>query len=89
MRAVITVKGDDAVGIIAKVSGLLAKSGVNIIDISQTILEKQFLMVMLVETNEKSVDFASLRDSLVLLGKEINQIINIRHETVYNTMHRI
>lgn len=89
MRAVITVKGDDAVGIIAKVSGLLAENEVNIVDISQTIVGNQFLMVMLVETNEKSINFVSLRDRLVLLGKEIKQVINIRHETVYNTMHRI
>ena len=89
MRAVITVKGADAVGIIAKVSGLLAKNDVNIIDISQTTVENRFLMVMLVETEGAQVTFSQINEMLSDLGESIGQSITMRHEQVFNSMHRI
>ena len=81
MRSVITVTGADGVGIIAKVSGLLAQHGINIVDISQTTADKRFLMVMLVE-----MEISSL---LSELGESIGQSITMRHEKVFNSMHRI
>ena len=89
MRAVITVKGADAVGIIAKVSGLLAKNDVNIIDISQTTVDNRFLMVMLVETAGAQVTFSQINEMLSALGEGIGQSITMRHEQVFNSMHRI
>ncbi len=89
MRSVITVTGADGVGIIAKVSGLLAQHGINIVDISQTTADKRFLMVMLVEMDNADESFAQIGRMLTELGESIGQSITMRHEKVFNSMHRI
>lgn len=89
MRSVITVTGADGVGIIAKVSGLLAQHGINIVDISQTTAGKRFLMVMLVEMDNADESFAQIGRMLTELGESIGQSITMRHEKVFNSMHRI
>lgn len=89
MRSVITVTGADGVGIIAKVSGLLAQHGINIVDISQTTADKRFLMVMLVEMDNADESFAQIGKMLTELGESIGQSITMRHEKVFNSMHRI
>jgi ACT domain-containing protein len=89
MRAVITVIGNDKPGIIAAVSGALAEKKVNILDISQTIMEGIFTMIMLVDTGEMTVSFKQLRNLLTELGTQIEMSINMQHEDVFQSMHRI
>mgnify|MGYP004553639397 FL=1 len=89
MRSVITVTGEDAVGIIARVSGYLASNGINIVDISQTTHQNKFLMVMLVDMDGSEVVFSRAVKELKELGLKIGQRINMRHEQVFNSMHRI
>lgn len=89
MKSVITVMGKDGVGIIAKVSALLAENEINIIDISQTTYENQFLMVMVVDMKESKIQFNEAVIRLKALGEELGQKIQVRHKTVFDSMHRI
>ncbi len=89
MKSVITVIGEDAVGIIAKVSGLLAEDNINIIDISQTTYDKQFLMVMVVDIKEAKVSFFEVSEKLKKLGNDNCLRIQVRHKKVFDSMHRI
>lgn len=89
MKAVITVVGHDRVGIIAGVSTLLANEGINILDISQTIMQNIFTMIMLVDTGEAKHSFAEVSDGLDALGRDLGVAITIRHEDVFNSMHRV
>ena len=89
MKAVVTVTGKDKKGIIAKVSAFLAEKGINIVDISQTILDEYFAMIMLVDIEELSVPFADFADALATLGKGKNLDIRAMHEDIFNSMHRI
>ena len=87
MKAVVTVVGKDKTGIIAKVTGYLAKEGLNVEDISQTVLEDWFAMIMLVETGEVSI--AKVRAGLAELGKKTGVEISVQHEDIFSAMHRI
>ena len=89
MKSVITVMGKDGVGIIAKVSALLAENEINIVDISQTTYDDCFLMVMLVDMKESKIQFNEAVSALKALGEEIGQKIQVRHKTVFDSMHRI
>ncbi len=89
MKSVITVMGKDGVGIIAKVSALLAENEINIVDISQTTYEDQFLMVMVVDMKLSKIQFNEAVARLKALGEEIGQKIQVRHKTVFDSMHRI
>ena len=89
MKSVITVMGKDSVGIIARVSELLAKNEINIIDISQTTYENQFLMVMVVDMKNSNVSFAQTVNELKALGEELGQKIQVRNKKVFDSMHRI
>lgn len=89
MKAVVTVTGTDRRGIIAKVSGFLAARGVNIEDISQTILGDQFAMIMVVDLAESERAIGELADELSGFGKEIGMNIRMQHEDIFNAMHRI
>ena len=89
MKSVITVVGKDTVGIIAKVSELLAKDNINIIDISQTTDADQFLMVMVVDIKEANVSFYEVSENLKKLGDEMGLRIQVRHKKVFDSMHRI
>lgn len=86
---VITVIGKDKVGIIAQVSAALAKQNMNILDISQTILQDIFTMIMLVNLPDGTCDFAALRKSFDELGENLGVSILLQHSDVYNAMHRI
>lgn len=88
-NAVITVIGHDTIGIIAKVSAILAENNVNIKDITQTILEDLFTMVMIVDMTQSKVDIKELADRLEGLGEEIGLSIRIQHASLFNAMHRI
>ena len=89
MKAVITVTGKDTKGIIAKVSTLCSEFGANIIEITQSVIGEYFAMVMLVDINELSSDFGVFVDSMKELGKNSNLIIEVMHEDIFNSMHRI
>ena len=89
MRAIVTVIGKDQVGIIASVCALLAEHGVNVLNISQSVLQEYFVMVML-------VDLSGCRDSIVELGGRLDKAgqerglsIRIQREDIFNAMHRI
>ncbi len=89
MTAIITVVGVDMVGIIAKVSALLAQRGVNILSISQTILEEYFTMMMRVDLSELNVPRETLNAELDAAGAEIGVKVTLIHEEVLKAMHRI
>ena len=87
-RTIITVVGKDTVGIIAKVCTYLAQNGVNIMDISQTIVQGFFNMMMVVDTG-KVKSFESLSSELEQIGEEIGVVIKCQQEEIFNQMHRI
>lgn len=89
MRAVLTVVGKDKTGIIAKVSTFLAERKVNILDISQTILEDYFAMIMLVDVGGVSVSLSVLADECAEMGKNIGMSIHVQHEEIFNAMHNV
>lgn len=89
MKAVITVIGNDKVGIIARVSALLSESNVNILDITQTIMQDIFTMVMITDVSNVNIKFNDLVDKLADLGKEMGLEIRCQHEDIFNSMHKI
>lgn len=89
MRAVITVLGKDQVGIIAGISNILAYSNVNILDISQTIMQDVFTMIMLTDLSNTKVAFDELSDKLETKGRELGLYVKIQHEDIFNSMHRL
>lgn len=89
MKAIVTVIGRDQVGIIAAVCALLSEKNVNVLDISQTILQDYFTMIMLVDASASTVPFADLREELAAAGQERNLDIRIQREDIFNAMHRI
>jgi len=88
-KTIITVVGKDTVGIIAKVCTYLAENGINILDISQTIVQDYFNMMMIVDTNNMSKQFGDMADELAALGEEIGVVIKCQKEEIFDTMHRI
>ncbi len=89
MRAIVTVIGKDRVGIIAAVTEILARHGVNVLDISQTVLQEYFTMIMLVDLSGINVPFAALSRALEAAGAERGLQIRAQREEVFNAMHRI
>lgn len=89
MKAFLTVIGTDKVGIIAAVSTLLAANGVNIEDISQTIMQGTFTMVMAVDLSGAKADFSALKSALNACADELGVEISLRHADIFNAMHKI
>ncbi len=89
MKAIVTVIGKDKSGIIAKVSTELAENGVNIEDISQTIVQGNFTMLMLCDLKDSKVTLKELNVKLVELGEKIGVSIHVQHEDIFNSMHKI
>ena len=89
MRAILTVLGKDRRGIIAGVSSLLAEYDVNILDISQTILQEYFTMILLADLTACPLSLAQMQDKLTSLGVELGLEIRLQHEDIFNSMHRI
>ncbi len=89
MRAIVTVIGKDTVGIIANVCSLLADHQVNILDISQTVMQEYFTMIMLVDTAACTLSFSELSDLLKSDGEKRGLTIRIQREDIFNAMHRI
>ncbi len=88
-KTIITVVGKDTVGIIAKVCTYLAENSINILDISQTIVQDYFNMMMIVDTNNSKKPFGDMVDELDALGKEIGVAIKCQKEEIFDQMHRI
>ena len=89
MRAVVTVIGQDAIGIIAEVSSALRDNKVNILDISQSVLQDLFAMVMLVDIAACTLEFSELAARLEETGRQKGVKIITMHEDIFNSMHRI
>ena len=89
MKAIITVIGVDQIGIIAEVSSLLAEKKVNILDISQTILDEYFTMTMLVDLESLEISLEELKKELNNRGEKLGLSIKLQHEDIFRSMHRI
>ncbi|MCR4704905.1 MAG: ACT domain-containing protein [Lachnospiraceae bacterium] len=88
-KTIITVVGKDTVGIIARVCTYLADNGVNILDISQTIVQDYFNMMMIVDVANSPKSHGDMADELKKLGEEIGVIIKCQREEIFSKMHRI
>ncbi len=89
MKAVISVIGKDAVGILAKVSTICAENNANVTEVTQSVLQDVFAMVMLVDITNLSTPLAQLSDKMTELGKQLGLSIYVMHEDIFNTMHHI
>ena len=89
MNAVISVVGKDQVGILSFVSTKCSERKANIIEVSQTIIDKYFTMVMIVNIDSLNIDFTCFVDELVNEGKKNNLEIHVMHEDIFNLMHKI
>lgn len=89
MKAIIAVIGKDTVGILSKVSTACAEAGANIIEVTQSVLQDMFAMIMLADVGNTSVPFDELSRKLEKLGEENNLKIHVMHEDIFNSMHRI
>lgn len=89
MRAVITVIGKDMMGIMAGVSNICVEYHVNIIEVTQSIMQDMFAMIMMVDISGCEAPFAALRDALTKFGEENALSVHIMHEDIFNSMHRI
>jgi ACT domain-containing protein len=88
-KTIVTVVGKDTVGIIAKVCTFFADNNVNILDISQTIVNGYFNMMMIADINKSPLKFSEISDQLDNLGKEIGVIIKCQQEDIFDSMHRL
>ena len=88
-KAVITVVGKDSVGIIAKVCTYLAENKINILDISQTIVQEYFNMMMIVDYSKLEKEFLAAANELENIGENIGVIIKVQREDIFDMMHRI
>jgi ACT domain-containing protein len=89
MKAVVTVIGKDKVGIIARVSMALYENEINILDISQTIMQDMFTMIMLIELPEGSLSVTELNEQLQEIAQQMGLSIHIQREELFSSMHRI
>ena len=89
MKAVITVIGHDTVGVVARVSAVCAELNINIEDVSQSIMQDMFCMIMIGDIDRLSVPFGEWSDALAKLGSDINMAVHVMHEDIFNSMHRI
>ncbi len=89
MKAVVTVVGQDAKGIIAKVSSKCAEVGANITEISQSVLKEYFAMIMVIDIDDMNMPFTQFVDEMRALGEQNGLDIRAMHESIFNSMHRI
>ena len=89
MRAVITVVGKDTTGIIARVSDAIWKHDINVLDITQSVMDNLFVMVMLTDISRSNIEFTELVTELAALGDSLGLKIHTMHEDIFNSMHRI
>lgn len=89
MKAVITVIGRDTVGVIARISGVCSELGINIEDVTQSIMQKMFCMIMLVDLSRCSVPQEEMRRRLAEVGEEMQMQVNVTRQEVFDAMHRV
>lgn len=89
MRAVVAVIGKDTVGILAKVSGICAQYGANVMDVTQTIMQDLFAMTMMIEISKLSIDYIDFAEKLKTAGVEMGLQVHVMHEDIFNSMHKI
>ena len=89
MKAILTVLGKDKAGIIATVATILAQNNINIEDISQTVMQGYFTMIMLVNLENSAISFGELQELAAKKGEEIGVKIMVQHEDIFNSMHRV
>ncbi len=89
MRAVLTVIGKDTVGILAKISTICAEYNGNVIEVTQSVMQDMFAMIMMVDITNLNVDFTVLADRMTKLGEELGLSIHTMHEEIFDAMHRI
>jgi ACT domain protein len=86
-KAVVTVVGKDAVGILAKVSNACAEANANVIDVSQSVLTEIFCMIMVIDISELSIPLDELKNNIE--SEAPGMTIHVMHENIFNAMHRI
>ena len=89
MRAIITVTGKDTTGIIARVCTCLAENDINILDISQTVMQEFFTMAMLVELEKSKLGFSELSERLAAIGESMGLVVRMQREDIFTRMHRV
>ena len=89
MKAIVTVVGKDKKGIIARVSNVLFENDINIVDISQTIMQDMFTMIMMVEFDGANVDVQNIEKKLSAVADEMGLSIHVQREEIFSSMHRI
>lgn len=89
MRAVITVVGKDTVGILAKVSTKCSEHGVNVAEVTQSVLQDLFAMIMIVDIEKLDIPFTAFAEQMEAMGEEMNLKIHTMHEAIFNAMHTI
>src|SRR5882672_11181552 len=88
-RAIVTIIGSDRVGIIAGIADVIAKSNVNILDISQSVIREFFTMIMMVDLSGSPISFEALSERLQRKGAELSVRVEIQREEIFTAMHRI
>ena len=88
-RTIITVVGKDTIGIIAKVCTYMADNQINILDISQTIIQCFFNMMMIVDTSKMTIDYVTMTEEITRLGEDTGVQIKCQREDIFDKMHRI
>ena len=89
MKAVISVIGKDNRGIVAKVSSECSKVNANILEVSQNIMQEMFVMIMMIDIDEITIDFNCFVDNMILFGEQNQLKIHVMHEDIFNSMHII
>lgn len=89
MKAVLTIIGEDKVGIIARVSGVLAQCMVNILDLNQTVMREYFTMIMLVDLKKMEISIEELQQKLSVVEEEMQLSIRVQREDIFKRMHEI
>ena len=89
MRAVVAVIGKDTVGILAKVSGICAEYRANVMDVTQTIMQDLFAMIMLIDISKLTIDYIDFAEKLKSAGTGMGLQIDVMHEDIFNSMHKI
>lgn len=89
MRAVITVVGNDMVGILAKVATICSEHNANVMEVTQSVLQDVFAMIMLIDISKINIDFASISGKLSEAGEGMGLQVHVMHEDIFNSMHRI
>ena len=89
MKAVVAVIGKDTVGILAKISAICAADNVNVMDVTQTIMQDMFAMTMLIDISKCTEEYSVLADKLKKAGEEMNLQVHVMHDDIFNSMHHV